>query len=58
MNKTLSVNELNEILAKHFKSTLVSSVKVEVGSLHNQHNPKTIKLGPGSVLTLTVDVIK
>lgn len=52
----VTINELDAILAKHFKADAAFISSAEVGSIKNQHSPKQVTLGGGAVLTIQVEV--
>lgn len=53
--KTITVNELDSILEKHFRAKNILITEIEAASIENQHDPKKINVGVGGVLTITFD---
>ncbi len=51
--KTINVNELNDILQKYFKVKKVYIEVVEVADLEDQHNPLKYRIGIGGVCNVT-----
>ena len=57
MKWMVNVNELREILEKHFKEDL-SILGVDVADMNNQWNPERKRIRVGGVLTWYVEVQK
>lgn len=56
--KTINVNELNDILRKHYRSKSIYIQEVEVASIMNQFKPKKLHVGIGGVCSITFDASK
>ena len=54
-SKTINVNELNDILKKHYRTKSVYITEVAVASIMNQYKPKILPVGIGGVLSITFD---
>lgn len=55
MKEELGINQLNVILKKALK---VKDVMIDSILAGDQHNPKTLKIGYGGILTLTLEIDK
>jgi len=53
MKKELGINQLNVILRKALKVKVIMVDSILAG---DQHNPKTLKIGYGGILTLTLEI--
>ena len=53
---SLNVNQLSTIISEYFSADTCCVESVDVGAINDQHNTKTIDLGPGAVLTLTLSL--
>lgn len=58
MQVDITVNDLAQILARHYGVKAVMIESAEVGDLNHQHTPQTRVIGVGGVLTLTLEVEK
>ena len=56
MKRYINVNELNNIIAKHFKKKYCNTVSAEIGTINEQNNPKVFHLGGGSILTILFEL--
>ena len=54
--KTITINELNDILAEVYGATNCSINKASVITLDDQSTPKNFKLGVGCGLTITFEL--
>ena len=57
MKKIINVNELKEILSKHFGSDFCHVEGIEIVTEgRTPYNPQYIEIGPGRVLNIRVDL--
>ena len=53
--KTITVNELDMILEKHFKIKNIYIKEVRVASIENQHKPINQPIGIGGICSITFE---
>lgn len=58
MQVDITVNDLAQILARHYGVKSVTIESAEIADLMAQHRPETKAIGIGGVLTLTLEVSK
>lgn len=56
--KTITVNDLNDILQKHFRARHIFIESVECGDITKQFSPRKINIGAGGVLNITFESSK
>lgn len=55
--RTISVNEVAELIRKSLKAKSVMIESVEVASITNQHTPTTHRVGLGGVLSVNYTTV-
>ena len=53
--KTITVNDLNEIIRKHYKAKECFILRIETASIMNQHKPEKFEIGAGGELNITFE---